>query len=533
MREKWRQLQRSWRRGLTSPGLFRGWGLLILEFSGLRLLATRPGWSVALVLVLAATLVTSAVQLTELALTLANVPTSDRRVSYRLVAQHWLTWCGVLVAVAILTVPWGLWGLGSRFLVRLPVPASWVNFVGLNRRPVLMVAAVVYFLIAGIVLLRGPHYFRRLTPQLTQPGSVWQMVTGLMTGGGLTLLWLAASELLVAANVWAGQVMQPGRKIVAGVSLWLILMGFTLVAILTVITIIWSWTGQQPQRSSYHRRPLWRLVAVTGIIGLVVVGQTMTQTPRFTTAALISHRGVDHHQAVQNSVTALRLIHRQRPTYVEMDLHETKDHQWVVLHDENLQVLAKKRVTPHQLTLRQLQRLTLREDGHRAKLAGWPDYLRTAERLHQRLLVEIKTTPQDSRGMTRRFARQYGERLVRDHAAVHSLDYRVVRQLRATTPKLQVGYITPFNWVAPNVVPADFYSFQRISMSQQFLAAAHSTGAPAYVWTPDSHAAMTRTWAIGADGQITNELTRLRAVTQQNPDANWWAVIQNFILSYV
>ncbi|WP_143462807.1 glycerophosphodiester phosphodiesterase [Levilactobacillus enshiensis] len=533
MREQWHQLRQSWRRGLTSPGLLRGWGLLILEFSGLRLLATRPGWSVALVLVLGATLVTSAGQLTQLALTLANVPVSDRRASYRLVVQHWFTWCGVLIAVAILTVPWGLWGLGSRFLVRLPVPASWVNFVGLNRRPVLMVAAVVYFVIAGVVLLRGPHYFRRLTPQLTHPGSIGQMVTGLLLGGGLTLLWLAVSELLVGVNVWAGHALQFGRGVLAGASLWLILMGFTLVAILTVITTIWSWTGQQRQRSSYYHRPLWRLVAVAGIIGVAVVGQTMTQTPRFTTTTLISHRGVDHHQAVQNSVTALRLIHRQQPTYVEMDLHETKDHQWVVLHDENLEVLAQKRVTPHQLTLRQLQGLTLREDGHRAKLAGWPAYLRTAERLRQRLLVEIKTTPQDSRGMTRRFAQQYGARLARDQSAVHSLDYRVVRQLRIAAPQLRVGYITPFNWVAPNVVPADFYSFQRISMSQQFLAAAHRTGAPAYVWTPDSQAAMTRTWALGADGQITNELTRLRAVTHQDPAANWWAVIQNFILSYI
>ncbi|MFC6260407.1 glycerophosphodiester phosphodiesterase [Levilactobacillus fujinensis] len=533
MREEWRQLRQSWRRGLTSPGLLRGWGLLILEFNGLRLLATRPGWSVALVMVLVATLVTSAVQLTQLALTLANVPVSDRRVSYRLVTQHWMTWCGVLVAVVILTVPWGLWGLSSRLLVRLPVPTGWVNFVGLNRRPVLVVAAVIYFLIAGVVLLRGPHYFRRLTPQLTQPGSVWQMLTGLVMGGGLTLLWLTASELLVGANVWVGHLGKMNHLAVASGSLWLILMGFTLVAILTVITIIWSWTGQQPQRARYYRRPLWRLVVMTSIVGLAVVGQTVTQTPQFTTTALISHRGVDHHQAVQNSITALRLIHRQRPTYVEMDLHETKDHQWVVLHDENLQVLAKKRVTPHQLTLHQLQRLTLREDGHQAKLAGWPAYLRTAERLHQRLLVEIKTTPQDSRGMTRRFAQQYGQRLVHDHSSVHSLDYRVVRQLREAVPGLSVGYITPFNWVAPNAVPADFYSFQRISMSQQFLAAAHSTGAPAYVWTPDSHAAMTRVWALGADGQITNELTRLRAVTQQNPAANWWAVIQNFILSYI
>ena len=264
-----------------------------------------------------------------------------------------------------------------------------------------------------------------------------------------------------------------------------------------------------------------------------VVTQTLRQPQRFGATTLISHRGVDHQRGVQNTLGALRRVHAERPGYVEMDLHETKDGQWVVLHDENLGQLAQRNVTPHQLTLRQLERLRIHENGQSDRLVGWPEYLRTAEALRQPLLVEIKTTPQDSPGMLQRFARRYGRRLVRDHSLVHSLDYRAVTSLKRVTPALRVGYITPFNWVAPQSVPADFYSLQRLSVSDQFVQAAHRMRAPAYLWTPDSRATMTRLWALGADGQITNELLRLRSVVAQRPQDAWWAVVLNFSLSYI
>jgi len=205
----------------------------------------------------------------------------------------------------------------------------------------------------------------------------------------------------------------------------------------------------------------------------------------------------------------------------------------VVLHDENLQALARRQVTPHDLTLSQLQQLTLHENGQRARLSSWPAYLRVAEAHHQRLMVEIKTTPADSADMVRRFGKQYGQRLRRDGSCVHSLDYRVVAQLRRRVPGLMVGYITPFNWVNPQALPANFYSLQQISVSRQFILAAKQQGHAAYVWTPDSLATMTRSWELGADGQITNNLGQLRQVTTQKPWRVSWAILQNFVYSYI
>ncbi|WP_367377085.1 glycerophosphodiester phosphodiesterase [Levilactobacillus cerevisiae] len=524
----------AWAAGIRGTNLAVGWCLAVLLFAGLRLLGEVPGWSVAGFSLILLTLVLSAWQLTQMALTfIGRRPAAWQ--SWQLVWRNKGTWLLVELGLILLTLPLGLWGLSSRLLVRLSVPAAWVNFVGLHRRPVGIVVALIYVIVAGYCLLWGPRHFRRLTPQIQHPGTARQMIAALVISGGLYVSWLLVAEGLVGLNWWWGpQLSASAAQLLAWLSLSLILFGLLVAAMLSMTTLVWSWCGQpvvpQPETS---RRQTGALIGVMVFAAVCISTQTIYQTPQFSQMALISHRGVDHGHGVQNTLGALRYVSRQHPTYVEMDLHETKDHQWVVLHDENLAALAGRNVTPHSLTLAQLERLTVHENGYHDRLVGWSTYLKTAERLHQPLLVEIKTTATDSKGMAARFARQYGARLAADHSAVHSLDYRVVTQVKRTVPQLRVGYITPFNWVSPASIPADFYSFQRISVSQQFIQAAHQMGAQAYLWTPDSRAAMTRMWALGADGQITNELTRLRDVANQRPAANWWAVLQNFVFSYL
>ncbi|KIO95256.1 Glycerophosphoryl diester phosphodiesterase [Levilactobacillus brevis] len=45
--------------------------------------------------------------------------------------------------------------------------------------------------------------------------------------------------------------------------------------------------------------------------------------------------------------------------------------------------------------------------------------------------------------------------------------------------------------------------------------------------------AMARMWALGTNGQITNEASRLRWVVHQPVATQRWAVLQNFVLSYI
>lgn len=530
MQGKWQNWRRVWQRGLLGPGLLLTWSGVILALGGLRWLGTQPGWtwwSGLLVVVL--------IGLVGRLLRLLNEAFTGQTTGSLYWRDHGVATIGLMLMGLILALPWGLWGLSSRLLARLPLPALWVNWVGLNRRPVLGVVAIIYLFLLAWGVLWGPRHLK-LTP-VGRRGRLGQMLGAVIVQALLLLGWLLVS----LAVIWLNRRLVPATpatlKMLTGGSMLLILLGYTGATMLGLITLAWSWCGRPRVVALPSReRPRWYWWVLglcwLGVSGLVV-SQAVHQPDRFGPTLLISHRGVDHERGVQNTLGALRTVHHERPAYVEMDLHETKDQHWVVLHDENLRQLAGRRQTPRQLTSRQLAGLTVHENGQSDRLVTWPEYLRVAEALKQPLLVELKTTPQDSPGMVRQFAEQYGARLSRDGSAVHSLDYRVVAQLRHRVPGLRVGYITPFNWVAPKSVPADFYSFQRLSVSDQFIAAAHQAHVPAYLWTPDSVDAMTRLWALGADGQITNELSRLRRVVNGKSQSAWWAVLMNFTLSYI
>lgn len=525
------ELKRAWLWGWRTPRVLGGWLLLVGALGSLRWLGRFPGWQPLTVVLSLFTLVWAGRQWW----CLLQAWCPELSVTWR-PSRHWMAWTGLVIGGGILALPWGLWGLSSRFWVRLPMNAQVVNWVTLNRRPFLVVVALVYLGILGWGLLWGPRHLR-ITPR-NRRGTPLQMLAAVGVQIGLLAVWLLMTGGIVWANYWLDQraTLLTIRWVTAG-SLLLILLGFTVASLLGNTILAWSWVGQPqlaaPIKKDNHHR--WWTLGFW-LVWLVVSGAVVTQTltsPRLGTTTLISHRGVDHHRGVQNTLGALRAVHAEHPQYVEMDLHETQDHQWVVLHDESLQALAGRDIRPVQRPLRALVGLPLHEHGQTGRLVSWQRYLKVAEDLHQPLLVELKTTPQDSPGMAARFARQYGKRLRRDGSAVHSLDYRVVATLRQRCPQLRTGYITPFNWVDPRSVPADFYSFQRLSVSDQFILAAHQQHATAYLWTPDHPVAMTSLWALGADGQITNELAELRRVVQQRPQQAYWAILWNFTLSYI
>lgn len=244
----------------------------------------------------------------------------------------------------------------------------------------------------------------------------------------------------------------------------------------------------------------------------------------------ISHRGVAEENGVQNTIAAMKKTHRLHPDYIEMDLHETKDHQFVVLHDDNLKKLTGVNKRPAQLTLRQITQLTARENGYQAKIASFDDYLATAERLHQKLLVEIKPTPDDSKQMLVNFTRRYGKRLIRDHDRVHSLDYTVVEQLKKLQPRLYVMYVQPYNFTYPNVA-ANGYSMEYSTLTNDFIIQAHLQHKQVFAWTVNRPNVMKQMMYDNVDGIITDNLNELNtAIRQYEGQQSYASRLLNFIM---
>ena len=244
----------------------------------------------------------------------------------------------------------------------------------------------------------------------------------------------------------------------------------------------------------------------------------------------ISHRGVSDKNGVQNTSPALEKTAKLHPDYVEIDLHETKDNQFVVMHDENLKELAGINKTPKDLTLKQLTRITLHEDGHQAKIASFDQYLKAAKKLNQKLLIEVKTTPNGSPKMLQNFNQKYGKLIIKRKYQVQSLDYRVIEGLHQINPKLFVLYIQPYNFTYPQSV-ADGYSMEYSTLNNDFIWQAQLQNKLVYAWTVNSPQMMMKMMYDNANGIITDRLAELNETVKDFEDSRSYAnKLLNFIL---
>ncbi|MFK5234790.1 glycerophosphoryl diester phosphodiesterase membrane domain-containing protein, partial [Lactococcus lactis] len=166
------------------------------------------------------------------------------------------------------------------------------------------------------------------------------------------------------------------------------------------------------KKSPKVRRKYKIIFSTLAVLIFALVSWTYVEGFMDTVPLTISHRGVDEENGVQNTIPAMEATAKSKPDYVEMDIQETKYHQFVVFHDPTLKDLAGIDIPPQKLTLAELTNTVVSENGKKALISSFDDYLAAAEKFNQKLLVEIKVSPFDSPKMVENFSKKYGARLL-------------------------------------------------------------------------------------------------------------------------
>ncbi|XGK33021.1 glycerophosphoryl diester phosphodiesterase membrane domain-containing protein [Lactobacillus acidophilus] len=243
----------------------------------------------------------------------------------------------------------------------------------------------------------------------------------------------------------------------------------------------------------------------------------------------ISHRGVNDKNGVQNTIESLKKTAKLKPDYVEIDVHETKDNQFVIMHDENLKKLTGEDKRPKELTLNKLTKLIAKEDGYKGKVVSLDQYMQAAQKLKQKLLIEIKTTPNDSNEFLVKFNKKYGHEILKNHYQLQSLDYRVVTKMQQLNPKIETLYIQPYNLIYPQSV-ADGYSMEYSTLSSDFIWQAHLQNHVVYAWTVNDKSEMKKMMYEHIDGIITDNISMLNTAIKEFQSRQSYA---NRILNYM
>lgn len=278
-------------------------------------------------------------------------------------------------------------------------------------------------------------------------------------------------------------------------------------------------TGEEleimPRRKKDHLMR-WGVMGCASIF-FALEGYIYLEAPVTNTPLVISHRGVSNKNGVQNTVQSLEKTAQLKPDLIEMDVQETKDGQFVMMHDANLKNLAGINARPQDLTLDELTGLDISENGYRTKISSFDDYLNRANELHQRLLIEIKTSKKDSPQMMERFLEKYGSIIKQYGHQMQSLDYHVIDQVLKYDSTIPVYFILPYNSIFPKT-KATGYTMEYSTLDEYFVTKLWYTEQKLYVWTVNGSEAFDKAVRLGADGMITDdlEMVQLQVTTAQD-----------------
>lgn len=442
----------------------------------------------------------------------------------------------------LLILPLGGLGYHSDLLTKFKIPAFILDYILMNRRIVAGLFILVYLglLYLGLrliftlpnIILQQMTFKKALTSswQFTHQkigsllGRLLLIGAALIGFTGLTFFLLIQLQALIETHTSVGL---PSAVVIMTLLQAAMLINLVLSTV-AVFFIVIDYLLADPQfvQPTFNYATLKLSVPLSGrwllfvancvLIGVGTYNWDYLRSVTIQQPLNISHRGVSQKNGVQNSISALRKTTRLKPDYVEMDVQLTKDHQFVVFHDFQLAPLTGHSGTPQSKTLAQLTKMTVHEHRQSAPIASFDDYLARANQLHQKLLIEIKTPTTDNPGLVQHFLNKYQANIEAHGHMVQSLNWHIVEAVKKAAPKIQTGYILPFNFIGPPISNADFYAVEMTTVNSHFIQAAHQENKAVFVWTPNDQQAVQRMMYFGADGVVTDNLTAVKQAKQQN-----------------
>lgn len=239
---------------------------------------------------------------------------------------------------------------------------------------------------------------------------------------------------------------------------------------------------EKPKKQSIKLR--YGLIALTSIFALVLtlVYSVDASDPLPNDTLVVAHRG-DTKRGIENTLEALKYAAEYGVDFVEMDIQLTKDDELVVYHDYTLRRLAKRSERVNELTLHEIQDLSITKGSMISTIPSFREYMSLAKSLDQKILVELKADGSDPDLLTRKALEIVQELEMEDMVYYQSLDKKLILNLKEQHPEVIAGYIIGFNIGRLEKLDVDFYSLEASAVSSTAVRSLNRWNKGLFVWT--------------------------------------------------
>ncbi len=424
-----------------------------------------------------------------------------------------------------LLLPVGGFVYGNQ-IIDLHIPNFILDYI-MHSLPLTLLLGVAY-LVAIVVCVRWVYVFLYLLKDDTTFGdaarrsahllrATWRRVLiNLLKGGVLAMSLMACALLLEAGSGALSDMASSAPTFVAAATPLLIVNVLLSLVVALVTKIIFMfyiadafYRFETPPvydcaQIEAFKVPRWMGIVI-GVV-VVVVAMAVVVAVRYDDASpqtmVIGHRGSDV-QALENTEESFDLAISQGVTSLELDVVETRDGEVVICHDLNLQRLAGVDESISDLTLSEVQGITIRSTdgamtGHlmtlRDLVASCPDDVV--------LNIEMKPTSTNADELADKVAD-----IIKDapRHTVCSLNSETLEEIKRVDPTRTCGYIMAValgNYDSADF--ADYYSIEESYVDEDAVEGAHAQGKKVYAWTVDDTSMAETYLDMGVDGIITD-----------------------------
>lgn len=240
----------------------------------------------------------------------------------------------------------------------------------------------------------------------------------------------------------------------------------------------------------------------------------------------IAHRG-DIQGGVENSLEALESAKKKAADYVEMDIQLTRDNNFVVMHDYNLQRLTGRNARVRDLDLSEIQNLTIFENGFKSRIPTFEEYVKRAEELKIKLLVELKPSGDEPENFAEMFVKKFRKLGVERKFKIMSLDLGLVRKIEKIAPEIETGFVIPLQFGDFDNSKIDFYVIEDFSYQHDLALKAHRMHRKIFVWTLNTRSEISKYLQEPIDGIISDKLEMINEIEKE--DRSKESILKTFV----
>jgi glycerophosphoryl diester phosphodiesterase len=234
---------------------------------------------------------------------------------------------------------------------------------------------------------------------------------------------------------------------------------------------------------------------------------------------IIAHRGASGH-APENTLAAFERAVQLGVTFIETDLHLTRDARFVAIHDASLERTTNGRGAVHDFTLAELQELDAGKWFDREfmgeKIPTLEEILEFSREHDVVFYLEVKYD--SAWGMHHALVAALEKAGSAAQTVVISFDPATLKALHKLDPSLMIGLLidkptVDFVRIATGVGARQICPASSITTSE-LVAKAHQSDLHVAAWTVNAVDEMRRMMAAGVEGIMTDFPARLRAAIE-------------------